>query len=114
MKKKPNGLSPKKRFASRPGSGGGNGLRDPSSSMQTYWLKRQSEEINARYTDLYDFAPVAYVTMDRSGRIEEANLAAAQLFGVPRDRLIGMPFALFVWREDSPLFLHHLLRCRTS
>src|SRR5262249_8837454 len=39
---------------------------------------------------------------------------AAQLFGIPRERLIGMPFMVFVAREDTALFLHHLLRCRCS
>src|SRR5262245_4573283 len=67
-----------------------------------------------RYSDLYDFAPTGYVSFDRSGRIAEMNLTAAQMFGTPRERLIGMPFAVFVWREDVPLFLHHLLQCRCS
>src|SRR5262249_25926087 len=65
-----------------------------------------------RYADLFDFAPTSYVNFDRSGRIVEINLTAVKLFGLPRERMIGMPFAVFVLREDCPLFLHHLLRCR--
>src|SRR5437773_240595 len=65
-----------------------------------------------RYVDLYDFAPIAYVSFDRAGRIEEANLAATELLGSPRDLLIGRPFALYV--ADSDSFLRHLLYCRTS
>ena len=65
-----------------------------------------------RYIDLYDFAPIAYVSFDRAGRIEEANLAATELLGSPRDLLIGRPFALYV--ADSDSFLRHLLYCRTS
>jgi PAS domain S-box-containing protein len=72
------------------------------------------EEAIQRYTELYDFAPTGYVSFDRSGRISEINLAAARLFGMHRERLIGMPFAVLVWREDTPLFLHHLLRCRSQ
>jgi PAS domain S-box-containing protein len=67
-----------------------------------------------RYADLYDLAPNGYVSFDRSGRIEEINLTAAQLFGIPRDRLIGMPFKVLVSREDIALFLDHLLHCRAS
>ena len=67
-----------------------------------------------RYVDLFDFAPIGYVSFNRVGRIEEINLAAAQLLGVSRDRLIGEPFALRVAKKDSDLFLNHLLRCRSS
>jgi PAS domain S-box-containing protein len=67
-----------------------------------------------RYADLYDLAPTGYVSFERSGRIEEINLTAAQLDGMPRDRLIGMPFMTFIAREDASLFLHHLRRSRDS
>jgi PAS domain S-box-containing protein len=67
-----------------------------------------------RYADLYDFAPTGYVSVDRSGRIAEINLTACEMFGMPRNRLIGMPFSVFVHREDTALFLNHLLRCRCS
>ena len=67
-----------------------------------------------RYVDLFDFAPIAYVSFDRVGHIEEINVAAARLLGVSRDRLMGEPFALHVTKEDSTLFLNHLLRCCSS
>jgi PAS domain S-box-containing protein len=66
-----------------------------------------------RYVDLFDFAPIGYVSFDRVGRIEEINVAAARLLGASRDRLIGGPFALHVTKEESALFLNHLLRCRS-
>jgi PAS domain S-box-containing protein len=65
-----------------------------------------------RFVDLYDFAPIAYVSFDRAGRIEEANLAATELLNEPRDLLIGRPFAFYVADLDS--FLRHLLYCRMS
>jgi len=74
--------------------------------------KTELEAATQRFVDLYDFAPIAYVSFDRAGRIEEANLAATELLGVPRDLLIGRPFAFYVADLDS--FLHHLLYCRTS
>jgi PAS domain S-box-containing protein len=67
-----------------------------------------------RYVDLFDFAPIGYVSFDRVGHIEEINVAAARLLGVSRERLIGTPFAPHVTKEDSGLFLNHLLRCRSS
>jgi PAS domain S-box-containing protein len=74
--------------------------------------KNELEAAIRRYVDLYDFAPIPYVSFDRSGRIEEANLAATELLELPRDLMIGRPFALFV--SDLDLFLRHLLYCRTS
>ena len=74
--------------------------------------KTELEAANQRFVDLYDFAPIAYVSFDRAGRIEEANLAATELLGVPRDLLIGRPFAFYVGDLDS--LLRHLLYCRTT
>jgi len=74
--------------------------------------KTELEAAIQRFVDLYDFAPIAYVSFDRAGRIEEANLAATELLGDPRDLLIGRPFAFYVGDLDS--FMRHLLYCRTS
>ena len=60
--------------------------------MQNEELQRAQETITQardRYADLYDFAPVGYFTLDRQGKIVEANLAGAHLLGAERDRLIN-------------------------
>jgi PAS domain S-box-containing protein len=80
-------------------------------------IKHPKTELEAaiqRYVDLFEFAPVPYVSFNRVGRIEEINLAAAQLLGGSRARLIGEPFALHVTKEDRASFLNHLRRCRFS
>src|SRR5437016_3458812 len=87
----------------------------PLRSRRERALRNPKTEVEAavqRFVDLYDFAPVAYVSFDRTGRIEEANLTATQLLGEPRDRLIGRPFAFYV--GDLDLFMRHLLSCRTT
>src|ERR1700682_4382137 len=76
--------------------------------------KTELEAAIQRYVDLFDFAPIAYVRFDRMGRIEEINLAAARLIKTTRKRLIGSSFAVHVTKEDTGLFLDHLLRCRSS
>ena len=81
---------------------------------RSYIDNRELDRAVQRYADLYDLAPTGYVSFNRSGRIEEINLTAARLFGIPRERLIGMPFMIFVARNDTDIFLHHLLRCRCS
>jgi PAS domain S-box-containing protein len=74
--------------------------------------KTDLEAAIQRFVDLYDFAPIAYVSFDRAGRIKEANLAATELLDESRDLLIGRPFAFYV--ADLDAFLRHLLYCRTS
>jgi PAS domain S-box-containing protein len=105
------------RTAKRPLRGGAthgsNGERGKRPSIHGPRHSRSElESAIQRYVDLYDFAPVAYVSFDRAGRIEEANLATTELLGETRDLLIGRPFAFYV--TDLDLFLRHLLHCRTS
>src|SRR5881227_522630 len=92
-----------------------NRLRDRDGNSSIRRRRHPKTELEAaiqRFVDLYDFAPIAYVSFDRAGRIEEANLAATELLGEPRDLLIGRPFAFYVGDLDS--FMRHLLYCRTS
>lgn len=58
----------------------------------------------ALYTDLYDFAPVGYFTLDRDGTIRRANLAGARLLGLERKRLVERRFGLFVSEAGRPVF----------
>src|SRR6476660_6248318 len=92
-----------------------NGARKRSANVPVF--KHPKTELEAaiqRYVDLFEFAPIAYVSFDRVGRIEEINLAAVQLLDASRTRLVGKPFALHVTKNDGPVFLNHLLRCRSS
>jgi len=62
-----------------------------------------------RYSDLYDFAPVGYVTLDGRGAIRKMNLAGARLLGQERARLVGANFGFFVSpesRADFNAFVH--------
>ncbi len=72
-------------------------------------LELQNEELQAtradleagleRYSDLYDFAPIGYLTFDSDGAIQTANLTGARLLGLARSRLVGAHFGLFVSPE---------------
>jgi PAS domain S-box-containing protein len=66
------------------------------------------EAMLAKYTDLYDFAPVGYMSLDEQGRILEVNLTGAALLGVGRSRLIGQRLSVFVARANRPEFLAFL------
>ena len=68
-------------------------------------LQAQIEESHARYADLYDFAPVGYLTFDEYGRVVDLNLTAARQFGVERRSLINKSFLSFVFPPDKKEFL---------
>jgi PAS domain S-box-containing protein len=74
---------------------------------------RSLETATQRCRELYDFAPIAYVSFNRAGRIEEINSAAARLLGKSRDALLGESLAICVSKEQGRNFLQHLRRCRT-
>ncbi len=58
--------------------------------------RNRLEDLVERYTDLYDFAPVAYFSLDETGRIQQANLPGAAMLGVERSKLRQRQFASFV------------------
>jgi PAS domain S-box-containing protein len=72
--------------------------------MQNEELRRSQVELNvsrARYFDLYDLAPVGYVTLSESGLVQQANLTIATLLGVTRADLIKQPLCRFIQKEDA-------------
>ena len=58
----------------------------------------------ATYFDLYDLAPVGYLTLSKNGLIGHANLTAARLLGVDRGRLLGRPLVRFFVPEDQQTY----------
>jgi len=63
------------------------------------------------FADLYNFAPVGFLTLNHHGQVQDLNLAASGLLRRSRHRVIGAPFALFLDRGHLDLFLDHLRRC---
>jgi PAS domain S-box-containing protein len=78
--------------------------------MQNEELRRAQEQLEvsrARYFDLYDLAPVGYVTLSDQGLILEANLTFATLLGLTRSALIKQPLTRFIVREDQDIHYRH-------
>jgi PAS domain-containing protein len=67
-------------------------------------IQARLEESRSRYADLYDFAPVGYLTLDKWGQIVEANLTAADILGVERHHLLGRNFWRFLAEADRRAF----------
>ena len=79
--------------------------------LQNAELQKARNELELaleRYTDLYDFAPVGYCSIDESGLILEANLTGAVLLGVERSRLINRRWLPLVAPASRPVFLAFL------
>ncbi|MBT3382221.1 MAG: response regulator [Prolixibacteraceae bacterium] len=62
------------------------------------------DETRAKYFDLYNLAPIGYLTITTGGIILEANLLAANLFGVVPDEVKNKPFTKFIVSEDQDIF----------
>jgi two-component system, chemotaxis family, sensor kinase Cph1 len=79
--------------------------------MQNEELRRVQDDLEqsrSHYADLYDFAPVGYLTLNKSGRIENLNLTAARLLGIERGYLINQHFQNFIFPPDKKSFFSHL------
>jgi PAS domain S-box-containing protein len=77
--------------------------------MQNESLREAEAEITALqeyYFDLFDIAPVAYVTISE-GLVLEANLTACNLLGLGRDALIGQAMTRFIFGGDQDLYDRH-------
>ena len=75
--------------------------------MQNEELRRIQEELEEardRYSHLYDFAPVGYLTVNEKGIVEGANLTFATLMGMERSAVVGKPFSRFIQREDQDVY----------
>ena len=66
------------------------------------------EESRNRYADLYDFAPVGYITLDTKGCLTEINLTGAKMLGVERTYLLNQPLTQWLMPEYRLAFLNHL------
>jgi len=75
--------------------------------MQNEELRRVQAELDAtrhRYFDLYDLAPVGYVTLSETNMTLEANLTATTMLGVLRNALLRNPISKFILKEDQDTF----------
>ena len=67
-----------------------------------------------RYLQLYDFAPIGYLTLTEDGLIAEANLPCSKQLGVEREKLIDRPFANYVKPEDGDHWYRHCLHTKQN
>lgn len=83
-------------------------------------LETQNEELQRaqrdlvttlhRYTELYEHAPVGYVTLDAQGRITQANRVARDMLQLPAPGAPPVPFTRYVARHNTALLRSHIQR----
>ncbi|MGB5159482.1 sigma 54-interacting transcriptional regulator [Desulfobacterium sp. N47] len=86
-------------------------LRQIELDKQYEQLGKTNEELGKRYkiySDLYEYAPVGYITLDEKGNILKINSTTSKLIGVETSKLIGIPFDRFVASESLPHFNHFI------
>jgi PAS domain S-box-containing protein len=85
--------------------------------MQNRSLQEMQVELEhsiQRYTDLYDNLPLGYLTVSSEGRILQANLSAAEMLRVPREKLPGTFVRSFLDSYEAGRFAGHLETCVES
>ena|GEM_PF-1334333 len=81
--------------------------------MQNDELRRAQGEIATgleQYTELYDFAPNGYFSLNATGIIQLVNLTGAAMVGVARGRLLGKVFERLLTASDQKVFRDFLKR----
>lgn len=80
--------------------------------LQTDELRRTQlaiEESRDQYFDLYEFAPLGYLTLTDTAIIKQANLTSADMFGVERTKFIASRFQQWVAPEDHEAWGRYFL-----
>jgi len=81
--------------------------------LQNEALRQAQSELEAshdRYVDLFESAPVAYVTLSPEGRIADGNLLATRILGLTQAEMLQRQFEDFIaptdlerWREQATI-----------
>ncbi|HEY1489931.1 MAG TPA: PAS domain S-box protein, partial [Verrucomicrobiae bacterium] len=74
--------------------------------------QQELELSRERYVNLYESAPIGYITLDRLGVVCNANAAAENMLGRERGKLIGLSLAGLILTEDRPALREHFWRVR--
>jgi PAS domain S-box-containing protein len=79
--------------------------------IQNEELVLAREELEAektRYAELYEFAPVGYLSLDERGVLRKVNLSGSVLLGVERAGSLGKPLEFHIVPADRKVFREFL------
>ena len=86
--------------------------RDPERGPRT--AQEHLETSRRKYSDLYNFAPVGYFTLDPGLLIRELNFTGAMMLGTEKNGLLNRPFVTHVAKSDRQSFLSHFQEERSK
>lgn len=82
--------------------------------VKHYQLENQNDRLretqkalrvsHEKFMELYDFAPIGYISVRENGEISQANLTAAILLGEDREALRGSLLSTFVAPDDKGIY----------
>ena len=78
--------------------------------MQNDELVRTQEELldsRAEYSDLYNHAPVGYLSLDGKGVIQRVNATLGGMLQLSAGYLLRQPLGVFIARQDKERFYRH-------
>lgn len=74
----------------------------------------QLEESRDSYSNLFEFSPIGYLTLDSNLVVSKANLTAAKLLGGDKSKLVGRTLSRFIAAADADKFYFHCRKVQAS
>lgn len=78
--------------------------------LQNDEILRHQEKLEvsrAKYINLYNMAPVGYVTIDEQGLVSEVNQTTSNLLGYPMPKILNQPLSNFILASDQDIYYKH-------
>lgn len=72
------------------------------------------ETSSARYTSLFDFAPIGYLTTDENDLIQEINLTGCEILGMERQLIVGLAITRFFSPDSQDNYYFHVRKVRET
>lgn len=88
------------------------GLKDNIDETELLNFRNMLEESRDKYADLYDYAPIGYMSLNDKGVITEINLSGASILRKGKKYLNNTPFIYFLAGNEINRFLKYLKDCR--
>ena len=85
--------------------------------MQNEELEKARQETMSaleKYSNLYQSAPIAYLTLDCHSQVLEANLTASKLLNTSIENLMKLRLGVFIADESKPVFNNFLSKALKS
>ncbi len=73
-----------------------------------------SKNYAEKYHELYDFAPIGYLSLSKDGAIQEINLWASKMLGKDRSHLKNSLLGFYISDDTKPIFNHFLWKIFTG